>query len=82
MRKVYLVNFCNGWKEFSTFRLCGIFTTRTKLNVVLNKLLKEETIEWNDAMCTDKFVNRLTDAELQDNLDYVSIEIITLNEIQ
>jgi hypothetical protein len=82
MKDVYFVNACNIWKSFDSFSLVGIFTTRKKLNVVLNKLLKEKKISWNDEECTDRFVNALTDRELQDYLDYVYIETITLNEIQ
>lgn len=83
MRKyVYVVNTCNEWKTYDSFRMVGIFTTRKKLNVVLNRLLKQEDIAWDDDVCTDRFVNNLMDMELSNNLKYVSIEKLTLNEVQ
>lgn len=82
MKKVYVVNTCNIWKEYASFRLVGIFTSRKKLNVVLNKMLKDKDIVWSDAICSKKFVNKLTDSELCDDLDYVNIEQITLNKEQ
>jgi len=82
MKKVYVVNTCNVWKTYDSFSLVGIFTSRKKLNPVLNRLLKQEDIVWSDDECKDKFVNKLTDRELNDDLDYICVELVTLNEVQ
>jgi hypothetical protein len=82
MKKVYVVNTCDAWNTYESMSLVGIFTTRKKVNPVLNKLLKEKKIEWSDDECTDRFVNKLTDRELLDFLKYVFVELITLNEVQ
>ncbi len=80
--EVYVVNTCNAWKEYSSFRLVGIFTTRRKLNPVLNKLLKSGDIIWNYDKCTMRYVNRLNDNDLHNQLKYISVQVITLNEEQ
>jgi hypothetical protein len=82
MKNVYVVNTCDVWKTYSSFSLVGIFTSRKKLNPVLNRLLRQDDIAWSDSECTDKFVNKLTDKELTDKMDYIHIELITLNEVQ
>ena len=82
MKKVYVVNQCDRWKSYDSFRLVGIFTNRKKLNPVLNKFLKDQSIEWDDEECTDRFVNKLTDRELQDELRFIYIELVALNELQ
>lgn len=81
-KDVFVVSTCDVWKTYSTFGLVGIFTTRKKLNPVLNKMLKERSITWNDETCDERFVNNLTDNDLNVMLDYVYIEKITLNEKQ
>jgi hypothetical protein len=82
MKEVYVVNQCDAWRSYDSFRLVGIFTTRKKLNVILNRLLKNKSIQWYDEERSDRFVTFLTDRELQNNLKYIHIEVIKLNEIQ
>jgi len=81
-KEVYVVNTCNIWKAYDSFALVGIFTTRKKLNTVLNWLLKQDDICWDDYEGEVRFVNKLTDKELIDHLDYIHISIINLNEVQ
>ena len=80
--EVYVVNQCDAWRTYDSFRLVGIFTSRKKLNPVLNRLIKNKSIERDDCPEDGRFVNSLTDRELQDHLKYVHIEVITLNELQ
>jgi hypothetical protein len=86
MKKVYVVNTCNVWKTYDSFSLVGIFTSRKKLNPVLNRLLKQKDIAWSDETFTspkaDRAVNGFSDRELLDHLDYIFIELVTLNEVQ
>jgi hypothetical protein len=72
--KAYLVNYCDAHKMYSSYRLCGVFTSRKKLNVALNKALKRKDIE-----SEHRTVNHLSDYELQTQLDYLAVEIIDLN---
>ena len=76
---VYIVNYCDAWKMYSSYRLLGVFTNRKKLNVVLNRALKRGDIEWDDTECKDRFVNHLSDGELQTELNYLAVEFIPLN---
>lgn len=80
--EVYVVNTCNVWKWYSSFRLVGVFTSRKKLNPILNKMLNDKQIMWNDETCNKRFVNDLTDKELHNHIDYLSVQVITLNEKQ
>jgi hypothetical protein len=81
-KEVFVVNTCNEWNEYASFRLVGIFTSRRKLNPILNKMLECGDISWHDDENTDFKVNSYTDEELQNQLEYVSIKIVTLNEEQ
>jgi hypothetical protein len=82
MKEVYVVNTCDEWRSYSSFSLVGIFTSRWKLNPVLNRLIKEKKIEYeHDSKCKVS-VKNLTDRELNDWLTYVHVELITLNEVQ
>lgn len=81
-KNVFVVNTCNVWKEYASYTLVGIFTTRKKLNPILNRMLKEEDICWNDTERTDRFVNKLSDEQLHNEIDYISVDKINLNEKQ
>lgn len=72
--KAYHVSYCDAHKMYSSYRLMGVFTSRRKLNVALNKALKRKDIE-----SEHRTVNNLTDGELQTQLDYLAVEIIDLN---
>ena len=80
-KDVYLVNTCDAWKSYSSFQLVGIFITRKALNPVLNKMIKQGDI-YLDSETSKKTVNNLSDKELDDYLSYISIQKITLNEVQ
>lgn len=82
MKVVYVVNTCNIQKEYSSFSLVGIFTSRRALNPVLNKLLKDNEIEWDDKDNTMDKVNRFSDQWLQEHLNYIHIAFVKLNEVQ
>ena len=86
MKEVYLVNTCDIWMSYDSFRLVGIFTCRRKLNPVLVKLLKEKAIEFEDDSYSGKdikdVINSFSEYELKSKLSYISIDIITLNQEQ
>lgn len=77
--KAIIVNSCNSWKEYASFRLIGVFTNRKKLNRVLNTLIKQGDIDFNS---DKKTVNHLTIKEMQVQLDYICIDEIELNKVQ
>jgi hypothetical protein len=79
---VFVVSTCNAWKEYHSFRLVGIFTSRRMLNPVLNSLLKRKEIEWDDNDCDIDIVNRFSDQWIQENLKYINIDFVTLNKVQ
>jgi hypothetical protein len=81
-REVYVVNLCDAWESYASFGFVGIFTSRKKLNVVLNKLLKKGDIEWRYDERTEKSINKLSEKEMSFQLRYVNINKVTLNEIQ
>ena len=80
-KEVFLVNTCDAWNSYDSFQLVGIFTTRKALNPVLNKMIKQGDIDL-DSAASKKTVNNLSDRELDDYLTYISIQKITLNEVQ
>jgi hypothetical protein len=81
-KEVFVVSTCDAWMSYDSFRLVGVFTSRAKLNPVLNNMLKHRIIVWDDDTRTDRFVNKLTDKQLHNELKYISVELITLNEVQ
>lgn len=80
-KEVLVVNTCNIWKEYASFKLVGIFSSRRILNKTLNLLLKIGTINWSDEDCKDR-VNDYDLKYLHDNLIYISIECVILNKKQ
>ena len=80
-KEVFLVNTCDAWKSYDSFRLVGIFTTRKALNPVLNRMIKQGDIDL-DSAANKKTVNNLSDRELDDYLTYISIQKVTLNVVQ
>jgi len=75
-REVYIVNFCDQWETYSSFTLLGVFSSRRKLNPILNDIIKSKVIE-----CDCEVVNLLTDDELNSRLTYININKTSLNEI-
>ena len=80
--KPTVVNTCDGWQSYSSFRLVGVFTNMGKLYASLDQLLKDESIEWSDSEEVSTTTKGLTIAELQDDLHYINFNSITLNEKQ
>lgn len=76
--KAVIVNSCDAWKTYASFRLIGVFTNRRKLNKCLNDLDKDSSIR----NTTDYAISEMEVHDLNINLDYVSIEEINLNEVQ
>ena len=80
-REVYVVNLCDDWESYESFGFVGIFTSRKKLDGVLNKLLKKGNIEWRYDERTEKSISKLSEKEMSFQLRYVNINKVTLNEI-
>ena len=80
-REVYVVNLCDAWESYESFGFVGIFTSRKKLDGVLNKLLKKGNIEWRYDERTEKSISKLSEKEMSFQLRYVNINKVTLNEI-
>ncbi len=77
-RPAYVVNTCDQWQAYASFRFVGVFTNRRKLNQALNKLLTEERCKWDGP--EKRFVSELSLRDLQINLQFVNINEITLNK--
>lgn len=81
--EVYVVNTCDAWQGYNSFRLVGVFTNRKSLNKVLNSLIQDENIAWK---CNEekpyRKVNSYSVDELMVDLEYVNINVVKLNEIQ
>lgn len=86
MKKVILVNTCDIWKTYSSFRFVGIFTNRNKLNKVITDMIKSKAIEFSDSKNDGKnimeVVKSMTIDELHSNISYLSVELKTLNEAE
>ncbi len=71
-----VVNTCDQWKSYSSFRLVGVYTNRADLSTLLMNLLKENIIE------VDEDFNHRTATlrELDDNVEFLHFNQINLNE--
>jgi hypothetical protein len=77
--KVIVVNTCNQWNEYASFKFVGVFTGRTYLNRTLNKLLESDVIEWKNKDLNGTKVNGLKIDFLKRELGFVNLNIIFLN---
>ena len=78
MKKVWVVNLCNAWKEYSSFQLVGVYSNRVKLNRMLKKFIEKKDIENN----TGYAVEDMSIHDLHSNIEFVSIEEVILNDAQ
>ena len=86
MKKVILVNTCDAWKTYSSFRFVGIFTNRNKLNKAITDMIKSKAVEFsnskNDGKNIMEVVKSMNIDELHSNISYLSVELKTLNEAE
>lgn len=79
MAAAYTVYLTDIHKSKETAKLQGVYTTHRKLIKALNGLLNDNDIVLYEK--TDrKQLPKLTVPELNNNIDYVLIDVITLNE--
>ena len=84
--RAFIVNTCDEWNSYTSFRLVGVFTSRKKLNTILVAMLKKREIEFDDESDIGKDIENtvycFTERELHDKLKYLSVQIININERQ
>ena len=83
--KAVVLYTCNAWKENASMKLIGVYTNQAKLNKQLVKMFKKHDIEWEhdpDRRPTLKELNMISINDLNEFIDYVFLQEITLNEEQ
>ena len=78
MKNVFVVNTCDEWKGYDSFSLVGVFTSRTQLNKILQKLLNEKKI----TKYMPETIQESSLKGLQERIEFVHINFITINEEQ
>lgn len=77
VQKYVLLNQCDVWKDYTSFRLVGVFTDRDDLNNVIIKLHKASAIKF-DGNISD--INEMSLEELYDACMHLHFNEIELNE--
>ena len=73
-----IVYLCDENRSTSSFKLVGIFTNKTRLRSVMNKLVAENKVE----KATSRFVGNMTVKEMNDTIKYCHLQEINFNEVQ
>jgi hypothetical protein len=78
--KAVVLNTCDSWKTFSSFKLIGVFTNRKKLEKVIRKLIKSNDIEVDENSPIELPLKNFTINELNNHINFLSVQEINLNE--
>jgi hypothetical protein len=70
-----VVNTCNEWKEYSSFRLVGVYTNKQYVDKLLRKLIKQGSVEYNGTSVARDSID-----ELNNKCTYVDLNEIVLNK--
>lgn len=76
--KSVIINSCDIWKTYASFRLIGVFTNRKKLNILIKKMIKNKEIEFGSF---NKKVEECSIEDLQNLCNFISLEEIEFNQI-
>ena len=92
MKKIYILNSCTGFEEYSSMRLVAATTSIKKIKSIIIKQIKEEEMTYtrgNDGLSKTKQIKMLReDWEKMgenivfDNLKYGYVEVVIDGEIQ
>ena len=72
-----IINQCDEWQSYASFKLVGVFTNRQKMNDTILNLLEREKIEFNGNILK---LNELNIQELSREVTYLHLEEVELNE--
>ena len=81
-KQVIVLHTCDQWKSRNSMRFYGVFTGRTYLNRVLNRMLTSNIIEWSGSPKDKMKVNLFSLDYLQSNLEFINIEEVYINKEQ
>lgn len=80
--KPIIVNTCDAWESYHSFRLVGVYTNKKKFISVIHEMIDEDAIELNEGYSKEDINEDTKLLELQANLKYVHFKEIKLNEKQ
>ena len=74
-----ILNTCDAWEAYESFRLIGIYTSKLQLKIIIHKLLESNTIELTDNYTVEDL--DFDDVEtLRNQLKYISMNLVNFNE--
>ena len=92
MKKIYILNSCNGFEEYSSMRLVAATTSIKKIKSIIIKQIKEEEMTYtrgNDGLSKTKQIKvlredweKMGENIVFDNLKYGYVEVVIDGEIQ
>ena len=82
---VVIVNTCDAWQGYESFKLVGVYTSKSQLKALILRLLESDTIELDDGGSGELSKEDLDFDDIEaivNQLKYININIITVNEDQ